>query len=408
MATTFNGVTRRIILDTPTAGVLNVLVGRDLYSEWKQWVKVGDNAKYPPAFRTVGGDPLTPGVEAGAYFFMQNQAGSDWRIISSDADQTINYNGNLVGEDGTLPLIVVTPGRSVLHLGLQPVTQRVDEILTQTQKAAYNGAVAIDPLSTNSGTAFPIGTASTPVNNLPDAVAIATELGVQTFRFRGAITLNQNYPNWTFIGIGSEKNDIISLGGFNMNSTIFQSCGLQGSYTGSIEAIECDLNVLVGLNGIFRRCGLSSNASLAAGGSVILNTCFSEIPGGSTPVLNCAGATELMIRNYSGGIELTNCQVGFTASVDLDPGTVKVQDGQGNTGGDVLIRGLGTKFIGTSIGTTIIDDLFDVKEAQIALASLVGNADVSGDDLTIDILDKNLNSLRQLSMSVDGRTRRIV
>ena len=32
-----------------------------------------DNAKFVNAFRTIGGDPLTPGVDAGPYFFLQNQ-----------------------------------------------------------------------------------------------------------------------------------------------------------------------------------------------------------------------------------------------------------------------------------------------------------------------------------------------
>ena len=99
---------------------------------------------------------------------------------------------------------------------------------------------------------------------------------------------------------------------------------------------------------------------------------------------------------------------GSTISVDLDPGSVSLPNSQGNTGGAVLLRGLGTKSIGDSIGTTVVDRLFDVEEAQIAFASLVGNADVSPDDLTVSILDKNLNNLRDLSVSADGRTRRIV
>ena len=207
----FDGENLLITLDAPTGGVLNVLVQRDLYSEWKVWTlgkvqfdtetdvngttervtvvqhsqntgnsagysKLGgteaigltdgatyyirnidddtfelydtkanaeggpattgridltasgvgngethqlltDTSKFPNAFRTVGGDDLTPGVQAGAYFFLQNQLG--WRIISSDEDQTVNYSGNLVGEDSTISLINSTPGRTVLHLGLQ-------------------------------------------------------------------------------------------------------------------------------------------------------------------------------------------------------------------------------------------------------------------------------------------------
>lgn len=132
--TTFNGATLVITLDNPVSGVLNVDVETDLYSEWKLWAKTGDNLKFPPAFRNAGGDPLSTGIEAGAYFFLRNDLG--WRIISSDANQTINYLGNLVGESSALPIINVTPGRSVLHLGLQPVTQGVDDLLTELQNAS--------------------------------------------------------------------------------------------------------------------------------------------------------------------------------------------------------------------------------------------------------------------------------
>lgn len=128
---TFDGENKIITLDAPTGGVLNVDVA-DLYSYWKQWAQAsnGVELKWLPAFRTIGGDPLGGGLNAGAYFFLQNQPGYGWRIVSSDADQTIYYTGNLVAEDPTSEIINPTPGRTVLHLGLQPVTQIVTVLET--------------------------------------------------------------------------------------------------------------------------------------------------------------------------------------------------------------------------------------------------------------------------------------
>lgn len=418
--TAFDGNTLTITLDAPTGGVLNINVQADLYSAWKQWVQQGDNAKFPLAFRTVGGDELTPGVAAGAYFFLQTQTPAiggyarGWRIISSDADQTVNYAGNLVSEDSSLPLIIPTPGRSVLHLGLQPVTQRVDEILTQTQTAAYNGVVAIDVLSTNSGTNFPVGTRSTPVNNIDDAEAIANNLGIKAFEFRGSLTLDRDLISWNFKGTNAEKLNDLNLNGFNVDGSRFQGCGLSGSFTGNVEAIECDLNIVTGLEGMFRRCGLTADITLAAGAEVIFANCFSEVPGTASPVINTNGAAAVSFRNYSGGLELRGVVDGTMISVDLDPGTINMLDGQGNTGGLVQIRGLGWKNISDAIlaggaGVTNIEDrLFDIREAQIALASLVGDANISLDDETVTILDRNLNALRTISITGAGRTRRIV
>lgn len=368
-----------------------------------------DNAKFPQAFRTVGGDPLTPGVEAGAYFFMQNQAGFDWRIISSDEDQTVNYNGNLVGEDAAVSLIVPTPGRTVLHLGLQPVTQRVDEILTQSQVAAYNGQVAIDVLSTNAGTVFPAGTLSSPVNNINDAAIIAANLGVSKYLFAGSLTLDRDFERSRFIGGTSTENDVLNFGGFSVDATRFDGCSLEGTYTGSIEAEQCQLRIILGMNGVFRRCGIADDVALASNAAVVMDSCFSEIPGGSSPVIDCDGALELQIRNYSGGVRMINMNnASFVGSIDIDPGTVEILDAQGNTAGMLQVRGVGTKVVGDAVGTSIIDKVFDVVESQIAFASLVGNVDISLDDLSVSILDRNLNNLRELSVSPDLRTRRIV
>ena len=322
---------------------------------------VDDNSKFPLAFRTTGGDPLTPGVQAGSYFFLQNQNG--WRIVSFDEDQTINYNGNLVGEDSSIEVINPTPNRTVLHLGLQPVTQRVDEILQQTQDAAYAGVVEIDKTSNNSGTEFPVGTRTTPVNNIADAETIAERLGIRTFEFRGTIFLDRDLTDWTFIGVGSSGSDEVQLNGYSVHNSVFRGCRLTGALSGQIEAIECALDIPIGLEGEFRRCGLQSTITLQSGAPIVFDSCFSEVPGAGAPILNCAGSPSIHLRNYSGGIEIRGCTAGTTVSADLDPGSISVPDGQGNTGGIVSIRGVGTKSIGTNIGTAIINRLFDVTQS---------------------------------------------
>ena len=225
---------------------------------------------------------------------------------------------------------------------------------------------------------------------------------------RGSITLDRNTEGYTFIGIGSAENDVINISGYSVDRTIFKNCKITGSMTGVVEAVECDLDLTLGIAGVFRRCGIASNLSLASGSEVIFDSCFSTVPGTSSPSCNVNGSTSVSFRNYSGGLNLTDVVAGSTITVDLDPGTIKILDGNNNTGGTVLIRGLGTKDIGSSIGTTVVDRLFDITEAQLGLASLVGNVDISLDDQTVSILDRNLNNLRDLSVSADGRTRRIL
>ncbi len=120
----FDGENLIITLDT---GTPNVDVEADLYSGWKEWQQLGGNIGFAPAFRVFGGDPLTPGVSAGAYFFLRNDLG--WRIRPPEEDCTIYLTGNLVPEDSSLPILVPTLGdHRVLVNGLQPITQSVSGI----------------------------------------------------------------------------------------------------------------------------------------------------------------------------------------------------------------------------------------------------------------------------------------
>jgi len=131
MAIDFDGDNLVITLDAPTDGILTIDAEVGLYNAWKDWMLESyANRKYPQAFRTVGGDSLTPGIDAGAYFFIQNNLG--WRIRPFEADATVFLTGNLAPEDSTLPIMIPTIGTyTVLVDGLQPITQNVDTIIEQ-------------------------------------------------------------------------------------------------------------------------------------------------------------------------------------------------------------------------------------------------------------------------------------
>lgn len=130
MATTFDGVNLIITLDPVVDGVLTVNIIDDIYEPWKDWVKTGDNAKYIPAFRSDGGNPLTDTINQGSYIFQNNEEG--WRIKPAENDGTYFFIGNLAAENTALPLLAPTDGNfSVLINGLQAITQGVDPLADQ-------------------------------------------------------------------------------------------------------------------------------------------------------------------------------------------------------------------------------------------------------------------------------------
>lgn len=107
MPVTFDGINRLIVA---TSGTTTIDVKADLYSDWKEWVLSGTNSRFVQAFRTAGGDPLGGGLTAGAFFFIQNQSGSDWRIRPQEASHELKVVGNLYPEDTALPIFVPTTG----------------------------------------------------------------------------------------------------------------------------------------------------------------------------------------------------------------------------------------------------------------------------------------------------------
>lgn len=519
--THFNGPQLLITLDAPTAGVLNLSVEINLYSEWKEWVlgkylfntetdvngtteritytdhslhtgqrifyyneggaeniglvdgtayyiraddasgdrntfelydtqanaenspsTVGrldltasgvgngethrisaDNAKFVDAFRTIGGDPLTPGVEAGGYFFLQNQAipaanplpaRDGWRIISTDADQTINYQGNLVGEDSSLPIINVTTGRSVLHLGLQPVTQRVDEILTQTQITTYRGRIAIDTLGGGTpGTEFPIGTESVPVDNLADALTISANTGFKEFLLRGPLTFTVDPGNTEWTGWGTDSS--IAFNGRDISGAHFNDMTVSGSIVTPTDHIlfdTCEIGNLTNFFGTMANCELNGTIVLASGTTRLYN-CVSSIPGASSPVINGNNLTglDLSLRGYNGGIRLINfTQNDSTITLGMNTGKINI-DASCTNFGDLQARGVATLNNESAVpaGLTKVintESLVDATDLMLTRQMVAGNATVSVDDLTVTVYDEDATTvIATFSLSADGRIR---
>jgi hypothetical protein len=100
----FDGINKFITL--PDIGEFDAQV--NLYSAWKEWVQLGDNAKFLPAFDTTGGDQVGADQEIAPYFFCRNDLG--WRIKMPAANGEIVLAGNLFPRDPSTPLFLATAG----------------------------------------------------------------------------------------------------------------------------------------------------------------------------------------------------------------------------------------------------------------------------------------------------------
>jgi len=100
---TFDGETRRIIINP---GVTSLSVKTDIYSAWKEWISVYDHAKFVPAMRVIGGDPVGGGLAAGDIYFLVN----GWQIVVTGF---VTVNGVLYHDDPISPYII-NPGAGII------------------------------------------------------------------------------------------------------------------------------------------------------------------------------------------------------------------------------------------------------------------------------------------------------
>ena len=135
-----------LYITLPSIGSFDTQI--NIYSAWKEWIRAGDNAKYPPAFDTTGGDNVGSGQTIAPYFFCMNDLG--WRIKMPSSDGEIIVSGNLFPRDHNTSLFEQTLGYDAfLRLEVSTravVIERGVSGLTATESAQLANAALIPAL----------------------------------------------------------------------------------------------------------------------------------------------------------------------------------------------------------------------------------------------------------------------
>jgi hypothetical protein len=96
LAVTFDGNLKIININF---GETQIDIKNDVYSAWKEWILLSDNAKFPVAISAIGGEPLPGGQFLGTTFFLEN----GWKIKPFEGNHTLTVIGNLYSRDGSDP-----------------------------------------------------------------------------------------------------------------------------------------------------------------------------------------------------------------------------------------------------------------------------------------------------------------
>ncbi len=220
----------------------------------------------------------------------------------------------------------------------------------------FNEAVTIDTANGVSGTEFPIGTPTVPVDNIIDARIIADKNSLTKYVIKGSIAIHQDHINWDFSGI-TPVNDSVDLGGtssFSVDGSLFTNLGIDGNLIGEIEARECTLNDVTNLDGQFRGCTFLGTTTIAAGGSVFMFNCTSG--GALAGTIDLIGSIRTVGAVGMRGdwiIENIKTPAGIV-EIDFDSGAVILS--ATCTGGIAILRGTAT-LTDNSAGTTITRNL---------------------------------------------------
>ena len=238
--------------------------------------------------------------------------------------------------------------------------------LSLVEFASFEGKVTLDAANGRSGTGGLIGSAGDPVNNIVDALAIATTRGLKELKIIGTYTIpsGQDLSGLTIAGEGPATSFISFSPNITTNYCEVHDATISGQVANIAEFVNVNIVTLtdvgqLNLHTTFVDCLISSSITFNAnrtGGLVFVN-CDSAVAGQSTPYIDLAGSVlSVVLRDYIGGIEFRNISNGNVGSIDIGSGQVIFHSTC--TDGDFVVRG-GTKIVDNSTGTFTVTNETD-------------------------------------------------
>ena len=262
--------------------------------------------------------------------------------------------------------------------------------LTGVNAGYQGGYVWVDTVTGVAGTtSYVNGTADNPSNSLTNAYTLLTNLNMDSLYLRAgsAVTLAASSATMLFDGEGYT----VALGGQNIDGTLVRhAAGVSGTgtWTSSSPIFDtCVINSVTLPPSIFVNCGLSGTITVSATGTYNINKCESISPTAVTVDMGAAvGATNMIIRKFSGSLTLNNVQAGDVVVLSDYEGSTLTING---TGGSVTVSGITTIVDGSGgavtitktnvLNTTVLATPTNITAGTITTVTNLTNAPTNGD-----------------------------
>jgi hypothetical protein len=434
---TFDGANRIIRVNE---GVTELDIKKDIYSDWKEWVSsMPDNTYWPPAVRTIGGDPTVSGQRAGDIYFLQN----NWKlyidltqvkvtgILFSDNFDSAYYdfNGNIqypaqvaslvttaettsntggTGDGATAAEIWSYSSRTLTSASGPTASEIADAVWDEAYAGHdtdgtfghlvnYIGNIEKELWVNTELAENGNGSQESPYNALNDAKDRAEEDGIRIINLIGDVTLTRNFKNYTLKGIGLPE---VDLNGQNVKNSKFENVKIKGSFVDGSAIIVRDSIVLdtAQLEGFYENCALGGDLTCQDGAVVLLKDCASNIPGTSRPTIsmNASGTSQLSVRGYNGGLTIKDSNnVADRVTVEVNPGSVTFD--ASCTNGIMVARGVG-KFVDNTAGATVVNEMVNQEMIDDMESKVLELWRLAGLDAS------NVASITDTSITVGGVT----
>lgn len=322
----------------------------------------------------AGKEPLGGGVLVGLTLTLQNA------LLEFEARPGPSYTlctvggGNLVAIDANGDPVAspINPTAFVSIVQANSSSATLQE-LKAIEFSSFNGGVTIDVGNTTGratgGTTFPAGTEQQPCDNLLDLSIIAEDRGLNKIYVKGDLTLDNSHA-WIgheFIGESQLKTTMTIPSDSQVVNCEFYDATINGTLDGNSHIERCVVDSIDFVDGYVYHCSIGPGV-ITLGTITIANifSTFSTVPGTSTPTIDMNGTGRLALRDYNGGVLLTNYNGNDSHSIDLASGQIKLD--ATITSGTFVVRGIG-KLIDTSGnpilsgtwngGVTIINELLN-------------------------------------------------
>jgi hypothetical protein len=239
-----------------------------------------------------------------------------------------------------------------------------------TDQQLFNGTVTLDQTAGTSGTEFPIGTQTNPVDNLTDALQIAANNSLEDIFVREGtfvVTTALDFDKFHLTGDGPSRSRLIfSAGAYTTDKTIFERMFVAGPMIGdSVLMRDCAVGsgdmaslAVTDFQGSFNRCAIVGDvtARVNTGGenSVAFIDCYTA--GNQIPTVDLNGDKALTIVNYSGNLKIdgiTGTSGAQLLRIGMLHGDMELLSG--NTGTNaIVVEGVGNLLDNSSL--TVNDD----------------------------------------------------